>query len=165
MTRVMRSAQLLLAAVATIVGLGGIASPAAAAVTGAYSYTTPTFTQGTNTQAGVATITEVFAGKLLSLSDCSGYKICIWTSTSYSGSRKEIADTGVNTCVNLSSPYDNNASSTYNPGIHTFTLWESYNGTGSRALSVDAGFAYSSFSGMSPYWADNIASSVCRSDA
>lgn len=163
MRKFVRTAQLGLATLAVVIGLGGFAGPAHAMASGQFSYEQPTFYKGTSVQAGTVTITEVFAAR--AWTDCTDFHVCIWTSSSYSGSRKETGHLNDGVCTNYSSPYDNNASSVYNNADDplSYTLWESYNGTGSRALSVLSLQGFSSFSGLSG-WADNIASSICGGD-
>ena len=114
------------------------------------------------------------AGASAVSTDCPWDAFCLWTSTNYTGSMKVV--TGLSTdpsasnhCYNFVYPYDNSLDSALNNYAHrTYTIWESYTGTGSRALSINGYADPSGFDGTKnfhnfyPNFDNNIASSICR---
>lgn len=162
----MKKIPLILATLMVALGVGGIAAPAAAAATGSYSYQAPTYRQGTGARVGSVTVTESFVPSLRVGGTCTLFTFCLWTSTNYTGTKKEINWVGDGNCFNLSGVYDNNADSSYNKTDFWWTIWEGYNGTGSTALShspqncVCGGWGFPDLNAVSGY-ARNITSSYC----
>lgn len=159
-----RGIQLVLAITATIIGLGGFAGAAQASATGSYTYMTPLVQQGTGEVVGSAPVKLTFAASARSLSQCANLKFCLWTSSGYTGSRAETDPLAYHACLNYGPIFDKNGSSSYNSlGGFYFTLWDSYNGTGTHALTHNPFQAFSTYVGVFG-WGDNIVSSVCGGD-
>ncbi len=159
-----RIAVLGVALAALVLGLVGVAAPAAAS--GRYSYMQPTYQQGTGVRVGEVAVTEFFVPSARVGGDCAVFTFCTWTSTNYTGSKKQVSWPGDGVCVNYVSPYVDSADSSYNKTDFWWTIWEDVNGGGSRALShspqncVCGGWGFPNHHVVGG-WDNNIASSYC----